>query len=243
MLSFVAIVAIFAILATAAAVQAVTAFGFALLAVPLLAQTDDVPTAVVGVGVAGVLMNFATVRIDRAHIRWRPVVGLLAAATVGMPFGLLLLRGLSERALGVLVAAAVLGCALIVWLRPTLRGGWLAVASAGVFAGVLATATGTNGPPLVAVFLGMGFTPAEVRASLAGYFSVSGVLSVVAFATAGELTRPVWLIGAVGLVAVPLGWWLGNRLFRRFDPLRFRRAVLAMLVLTSVMTVTRALIW
>ncbi|MDO3704612.1 hypothetical protein Q3W71_23395 [Micromonospora sp. C28SCA-DRY-2] len=26
--------------------------------------------------------------------------------------------------------------------------------------------------------------------------------------------------------AVPLGWWLGNRLFRRIDPLLFRRIVL-----------------
>jgi uncharacterized protein len=234
------IAVIFAVIAAAAAVQAVTAFGFALLAVPLLAVISDVPTAVVGVGVAGVLLNFGTVRVDWAHVRWRPVGGLLVAAAAGMPFGLIALRGLADRALGIVVAGAVLGCTLLVWLRPRLRGGWPVVAAAGVVAGVLATATGTNGPPLVAVFLGLGFRPAEVRASLAAYFSVSGVLSLVGFGLAGELTRPVWVIGAVGVLAAPLGWWLGNRVFRRFDAARFRRVVLGMLVCTSLMTLVRA---
>jgi uncharacterized membrane protein YfcA len=234
------VLAIFVILAVAAAVQAATAFGFALIAVPLLALTADVSTGVVGVALAGLLLNLGTVHLDWAHIRWRPVIGLLAAAGVGMPFGLFILRSLDERALKLLVAAVVLACTLLVWRRPAFPTGWPVVAAVGVLAGVLATATGMNGPPLLALFLGMGFVPAEVRASLAVYFSVSTVLAVAAFAVAGELTGPAYLIGAVGLVAVPLGWWLGNRVFRRFDAAGFRRAVLVMLLFTSVVTAVRA---
>jgi uncharacterized protein len=234
------LLAVFSVLTVAAAIHAATGFGFALIAVPLVALVADVRTAVVGVAVAGVLLSWGTARVERAHVRWRTVGGLLLAGVAGMPLGLLLLRGLTERALEALVAVSVLACTVLVWRRPVLRGGRPAVIAAGFLSGVLATATGTNGPPLAAVFSGLGMGPREFRANFAAYFSVSGGLTLLAYAIAGDLSRPVWLIGAVGLAAIPLGWWLGDQVFRRFDAVRFRRAVLTMLVVTSAVTVMRA---
>jgi hypothetical protein len=89
----------------------------------------------------------------------------------------------------------------------------------GVLSGVLATATGMNGPPLVAVFLSMGLTPPE-SAPASPCASRPRPLSLGGFAAAG----------AVGLAAVPLGWWLSNRVFRRVDTAGFRCAVLIMLI-------------
>ncbi len=84
---------IFAALAVAAAVHAATGFGFALVAVPLLALAADVPTAVVAVGIAGVLLNLGTVGHGWAHVSRPTVAGLLATAIVGVPVGLLLANG------------------------------------------------------------------------------------------------------------------------------------------------------
>lgn len=234
------LVVTFAALAAAAATQAASGFGFALLAVPLLTLTHDVRTAVVGAGVAGVLLNVESVRRDHRHVRWRTVAALLVTAVIGMPFGLVLLRSLDERTLTIVVAVTVLGCTYLVWRQPVLSGGRAVVAAGGLAAGVLSTATGTNGPPLVAVLSGLDLDPCEFRASLAAYFSATGVLGVLAFGLAGQLTRPAWLIGAVGMTAVPFGWLLGDLAFRRLDATRFRHVVLVMLVVTSAITIMKA---
>ena len=232
-------VATFAVLATAAAVTAVSGFGFALVAIPPLALLSDARTAVVGAGVASVFLNVGMVQQGFRDVRWRVVGGLLLVAVVGMPVGLVLLKVLDDRGLGLLVAGSVLGCTIIVWLAPVVRGRW-AVAAGGLLAGVLTTATGTNGPPLAAVFAGLGLTPAQFRASFGAYFAVSGGLTLAAYGVTGELTGATLRVGAVGLVAMPIGWVLGDRLFRRLDPANFRRAVLAVLMASSAVTAMRA---
>jgi uncharacterized membrane protein YfcA len=231
-------VATFAVLATAAAVQAASGFGFALVAVPFLALVIDPHTAVVGAAVASVPLNLGAVRRRFGDVRWRLVGGLLLAAATGLPVGLVLLRTLDDRALTLLVAGTVLSCTILVWRRLALRGR-VAVVAGGVVAGVLTTATGTNGPPLAAVFAGLGLEPREFRASFGAYFAVSGVLTLAAYGVAGELTGEAWQVGAVGLVALPVGWFLGDRVFRRLDPVRFRRAVLAVLVTSAAVTAMR----
>jgi uncharacterized membrane protein YfcA len=231
-------IATFAALTAAAAVQAASGFGFALVAVPTLGLFTDIRAAVVGTAVASMLLNVGTIRSGFDHVRWRLVGTLLLIAAAGMPFGVILLRSLDNRALSLLVAVAVLGCTALVWLRPTVRG-WVAIACGGLLAGVLSTATGTNGPPLAAVFAGVGLNPAEFRASFGAYFAVSGGLTLTAYGVAGELTQTAWLVGAVGVVALPVGWFLGDRLFRRLDATHFRRAVLVVLIASSVVTAMR----
>jgi hypothetical protein len=92
--------------------------------------------------------------------------------------------------------------------------------------GVTATETGPNGPPLAAVFSTRGPGSREFLANLAASFSVSGALTLLAYAIAGDLGGPVWTIGVVGLAAIPLCWWLGNQVVPRLDTVRFRRTVL-----------------
>ena len=117
------LIATFGIVAIAAAAQAVTGFGFALLAVPLLALVMPVNTAVVVGSIASVAMSVVTAIRDRAHVHWRTATVIVAVAIVGMPLGLYLLVALPASALTALVGVAVLVSTLLVWRRPALPEG------------------------------------------------------------------------------------------------------------------------
>lgn len=231
-----------AVLLLAATAQSVTGFGFALVAVPLLALTTDARTGVVVAGLAGLAMNLTLAARERAAVRWRTAWLLLGAAAVGLPVGLLVLRLAPERLLTVVIAVCVLGCTVLVWRDVRLpRPGLLTVGGIGVLVGALSTATGTNGPPLVAAFHAMEYEPRAFRATLAAVFAGTGVASGCGFLAAGLVTPEVAWLSVAGLPAVGLGWLVGNRLFARIPAARFRAFVLASLIASALVTMTRAL--
>jgi uncharacterized protein len=225
----------------AAAVQAITGFGYALVAVPLLTVIVDPPTAVVGSALAGLWLSVVVTARERMHVRWRPALTLVGTSVLGMPIGLVLLAVLSDRALRLLIAAVVLLCTVQVWRAVRLPEHPAVVVGAGLVSGVLSTSTGTNGPPLVAAFQAMGYDPRNFRATLAAVFVGSGVLGIAGFAAAGQITRPVVLLALVGAPAAAVGWFAGNTLFVRIDGTRFRHVVLTGLVISSLISTIRAL--
>ncbi|HLU45557.1 MAG TPA: sulfite exporter TauE/SafE family protein [Natronosporangium sp.] len=221
----------------AAAVQAVTGFGFALVAIPLLALTADPRTAVVSVGVAGLAMTVMAAVRERRHARWSTAGLLVAASVVGMPAGLLVLRSAPARVLTLLIGAGVIGCALLIWRGLRLPNRRPVVVGVGILAGALATATGTNGPPLVAALQAMGYAPRAFRATLAVTFTGSGLLALTGFGLTGQFTPEVLMLGGAGIPATLVGWWLGDRVFHRLDPERFRRLLLWALVGCGVLII------
>lgn len=224
-----------------AATQATTGFGFSLVAAPPLAAATDPRSAVVGLALVSPLLTVSMVARERASVRWRTAALLLGAALLGMPFGLLVLRSAPDRTLTALIAVVALACTLLVWRDLRLGTGPGTVGVVGVLTGVLSTATGTSGPPLVAAFQAMGYDPRTFRATLAAVFAGTGALSLMGFVVAGQVRSTAVATGLVGVPAVMLGLWVGNRLFTRLDPSRFRQIVLVGLVISSVVTLIRAL--
>ena len=234
------LIATFGIVAIAAAAQAVTGFGFALLAVPLLALVMPVNTAVVVGSIASLAMSVVTAIRDRDHVHWRTAAVITAVAIVGMPLGLYLLVALPAPALTALVGVAVLVSTLLVWLRPTLPEGRGTLTCIGLLVGALTTATGTNGPPLVAAFQSLGYGKQAFRATIAAIFVGCGVVSIGFFAFGHELTAAAVQACLVGVPGGFIGWWAGDDIFRRLDTHVFRVVVLVALVAASVVTLVRA---
>lgn len=232
----------FVMITASAAVQAITGFGFALLAVPLLALITRIDTAVVAACIASLALTAGAMVSERTHVRWATTARILVAAAIGMPLGLLVLTSWSDQALSILVGAVVLTSTFIVWRQPTVPGGWPALATIGVLVGVLTTATGTNGPPLVAAFQSLGYPPRPFRATLASIFTGCGLVSLGLFAVGGEVSWLALRLGLVGIPGVAVGWWLGDRAFRRVPAERFRVLVLIALVSASTITIVRSLI-
>ncbi|MEU3457973.1 sulfite exporter TauE/SafE family protein [Micromonospora sp. NPDC006766] len=216
----------FGIVLLGAFAQAVSGFGYALLTVPLLAALIDPRSAVVLSALTGIGLTLTVAVRERGHARWRVAAALNATALLGLPAGLLVLTYAPQRLLSVLIAVVVLGCVALVASGARIRTGRLGLGAVGVLVGVLTAATGTNGPPLVAAFHSLGYDPRTFRATLAATFAGTGLVGLAGFLLAGQVHAELVWISLVALPAVPLGWWLGNRLFHRIDPVVFRRIVL-----------------
>jgi uncharacterized protein len=228
------------ILFVAALVQAVTGFGFALVAVPLLTLVIGPQDAVICASTASLAMTLRLCWTNRSLVDWPITRRLLGWTLLGMPFGLLLLRTLADSALAVIIAVVVLGCCLLVWRRWTIPAVGLPAAVVGVVTGVLATATGTNGPPLVAAVHSTGVSPAVFRATMAALLSGCGVVGVGLWIGSGVVTATDWVRVAFGLPVCFAGAWIGRRLVARVDAVRFRQIVLSALVASSAVALAHA---
>ncbi|SDL35957.1 Uncharacterized membrane protein YfcA [Nonomuraea jiangxiensis] len=229
------------IILIASTVHAVTGFGYALVATPLLALTVDPHTAVVATTMSALAMTITIGVRQRHHAEWKVALVAMAGIVLGMPLGLWVYGVTSERVLTALIGIGVLGCTVMVWRRVKVHGNVPILVGVGLISGALSTSTGTNGPPMVAAFQGMGYDPHKFRATLAAVFAGTSVLSLIGFAVAGQVNSEALWIGVIGLPVVQLGWYAGNAVFSRIDPDRFRKVVLVSLLVSAAVTLASAL--
>lgn len=233
-------VAALPVFAFASAAQAVTGFGFALVAVPLLAVVVDPVTAVVATTVASlVLTSFAAWRERRSVAR--PVaLRMTLAGLAGLPLGLLLLSLLDQRVLSVSIAAGMLMLVILLSLRVRLPRSTAWGTGAGVFSGMLLASTGMNGPPLVVALQALELSPRRFRATLQAIFCGQDLLAVAGFGAVGGIGRPVAVAVCAAAVGVPVGWWLGDRVFGLLSARLFRGLTLTVLAATAVVALVDA---
>lgn len=229
-----------AIFLIAAVVQAVSGFGFALVATPLLAMATGPQHAVIASSLVSLAMNLGMTWAERDHVQWRVSGRLLGWACLGMPAGLVAFRLLSPAILEMVIAFVVLGCTLLVWRGWRISAAGWSARAVGVLAGVLTTSTGTNGPPLVAAVQGMGVAPPIFRATMAALLAGTGLVGVASLAVSGAVGSLDVSLAAAGLPVALLGGWAGRRIVASVNPLRFRQIVLSALVASSAVALVHA---
>lgn len=213
----------------AAIAQAVTGFGSALVAVPLLTLMVHPIAAVVAATAVSLVLTSGAAWRERSHVDIASARTLTVTGILGMPLGLVLLTLADESRLEVWIAATMLVMVLLVagGVRIAARG----LPVAGLLSGALLTSTGMNGPPLVMAL--MDREPRGYRATLQGVFAVQDVVAVAAFLVLGYVDREVALLTAAGVVGIPLGWRLGDGVFHRIPAARLRPVIVGGLVLTA----------
>ena len=107
----------------ASAAQAVSGFGFALIATPIVAVVAGPKAAVVGLTMIGLLLVAQLSLRGRGHVDRPTVLVVTVAAIVGMPLGLLVLTRADDRVLTVAIAVAVIAFSLLLWRGARLPGG------------------------------------------------------------------------------------------------------------------------
>lgn len=219
----------------AALVQSVGGFGFSLMAVPLSAIAIDLTSAVIVVSI-GSLLNVSVLCWRTRHEVDRGLAARFnVPALFGMPIGLAVLTRVDQRPLKV-----VLGAIIIVATVALMRGAatiqprrWIEVL-AGWTSGILSTATGTNGPPLVLATQMRGLAPNAFRATLAFTFTVSGSVTLALYVASQlvGMTEAYVALAAIPLILV--GQFIGLRLQPLFAGQRFDRLVYGLLLLSGV---------
>lgn len=230
-----------AVFVLAGVAQAVSGFGSALVAVPLLALVTDPVSAVVAATAVGLALAGFAVVAEREFIERDVTVQLLIAGGLGMPLGLWLLTALSEQALTFLMAASVLLALVLVVSKVQLRGGRPVTWGSGALSGVLLTSTGMNGPPLVLGLHLLNLVPQRFRATLQGVFFGHDALAVIGFLIVGTFSIDAGWLAAGGVLGSVLGWKLGDRLFHRLSPEMFRKVLILGLLASATSLVLTAL--
>lgn len=229
------LLAVFAIVAFGATVNTMTGFGFALVGVPLLGVVVGPRDAVVLLAILTLPMNVGLAWRHRDQIVVATARRQVLAAFVGMPLGLVILLAVPSQALLGVIAVAVLGAVFALGRGVELDPHGPGVDhGSGFVSGALATSVGVNGPPLVAVYHGRGFPPSVFRATASAVFFVTGIVAAIMLVAAGAMSSEGWIALVPGFLALPVGWFVGDRLHDRVEPERFRHVVLVLLVLAAL---------
>lgn len=222
--------------------QSISGFGFALISVPLMSLAVDPRTSVVVATFVGAVSSTAQAVAERSHVDAPIATRLALASYLGMPIGLAAFIVFDERALRLTVGGAVLFALVTLIAGFRLRADrhrfdWVL----GMFSGVLATSTSTNGPPLVFVLQARGLAPEAFRATINVVFSAVNLGAIALFVSAGKVTSSGLTGAAVAVPVLALSMKLGYGFRSRLDAAMFRVFVLVLLGVSGLSALVAAL--
>jgi uncharacterized membrane protein YfcA len=219
-------------------------FGMALAMAPILllilAPRQVVVLSNAMIVVATVLILFQTWRA----FRWRQSWLFIVSGLPPVPLGVLLLSVAAPTALRISIVSLILVIAVLTLIDvrlPAARTRWGAVGFG--FTTTLLTTTLSIGGPVAAIYAIEQDWPREtMRATLAVYFLLAGVLGLVLYFLAGLIPQQVEYEMLAGVPVVVIGSTLGGWLARRMSLRIFRYAVLLVIISGSSSLLIRELL-
>jgi uncharacterized membrane protein YfcA len=227
-----------------ATVAGTVGFGLGMTATPVLLLVLDPRSAVLMVNTAGIAVYITVMYQTRRALPIRAMAPIGLAGLVGAPIGVYVLSSVSTSALRISITVLILITAVAVAFNV---GGGMGRARPlgpilGLVVGALVSGFGIGGPLMVLYFLNYRWSSEAMRASLAFYFLLIMSTSLVGYVVAGLYTTE--RIELVLIVAIPVlvGFGLSGLLLRRLNEGSFRRGVIGVIVLTSLMVLARELL-
>jgi uncharacterized membrane protein YfcA len=239
------LIAVVLIAFVAAVCQSVTAFGFALVMVPLLAVVWDVKPAVVTSTLLSTSFMVPLLYSARSKVDLPAIMPLLIGSLAGIPMGVLVLSHIAGACLQVVVALTVLAASATLYWSPStgLSRPSLGVALlAGGVSGALRGATSMSGPPIVLYALAsFGDEVDRFRANVLGVLFPSSLATIAGLIIAGLIDDDVLLACLVAVPSMVAGTFTGACMRRRLSLAIFRPIVLAVLVSSSIVVLATTL--
>lgn len=225
------------ITALGAIVQGTIGIGFAVLSVPILSLVNPVLAPVPQLLLAIPLAMSMTWR-ERSHIDARGVVWMLSGRIPGAVVGLGLLGFATQRTLDIGIAASVLVAVVIIGAGLTVPRNPLSDFLTGIIAGMMGMVASMGGPPAALLFKdGKGPT---VRSSLALFFSVGLVITLILRSVTGKITGDDVLLAVLLFPGLLTGYMISSRLRHRLDGSRLRPAILGISTIAAAGLLIRA---
>lgn len=239
-------------------VHTTAGFGSALVAMPLTTIVIDVRVATPLQAFAGLSLCILIFYQHREHWLWWESLPLILGAVVGIPIGTYALTSLPQSIVLGCLAVVVLGYAIFDLISTRRRGQdellderagepsatRMQAGSAGIaglFSGILAGAYATGGPPVVIYAVIRGWRKERFKSILQSLFIFSGSFLLLWQASRGLIT---WDVGKYAVFAYPglfTGMVIGRAIDRHIDHVRFRKLVLAVLIVLGIMLLLRSL--
>ncbi len=215
----------------AALIGTLTGFGYALLATPLLIWVMP-PRIAVPLVLFSSIVLLALLTVEAfSEMQGKKIVRWALGALPGMLVGGYVLSRMPEDTMRSLIGAITLLGAILLWLRPTQpwRREWPGALAAGLLSGVLASASGMSGPPVILFGIKQQWDHRALRATLIGYFAIVHLLALFVLGGFGLAGGEVFIRGGAVMPGVLLGFALGMKWRSRVDQALFRSIALGLL--------------
>lgn len=219
------------VLLVGALVQGIVGLGVGMVSAPFV--TLLAPELMPGMLLfMGVFTPALTLLVDRGDIDWRGLGWSLPMRVPGTVVGVGLVAVADGRLLGVLVGTMVLVSVLVTWRAVELPVNRVNLTVAGFVSGVTATATSIGGPPIAVLYQHQPVR--RIRSTLAVYFAVGAVFSLVGLALAGRVTGAQVGLSLLGLPALAVGIAVATAVRRRVPHHAVRVGVLTVCAASAV---------
>jgi uncharacterized membrane protein YfcA len=238
-LSWIAIAGVTIVMAMSAMVQGAVGFGLGMLAIPVLIYLDIryVPGPLL---VAALTLHMLVLQRDRSGVDKSGLTMLLSGRVLGTIPAAVLLAHLPIDSMKILLAAVVLAGAVMGLLHSGGHPTPAVLFGAGTASGFMATTAGLGGPPVALVY--QRETGLRLRGTLAAYFIVGTVFSLIALAWAGRFGAEELRLSGVLIPGTVLGYFLSRRAAAYLDGGRTRTAVLTVSALAAVSVIVTVLL-
>jgi len=218
-------------------------FGDALLAMPILAIILDLKIATPLVAmIASTIAILLIIRRWR-EIQFKSVWRLIISSAAGIPLGLYYLKGAFDQEMKIVLAVIIILFSIysILKIKPYhLRTEKMSYFF-GLFAGVLGGAYNTNGPPVVIYGALRNWAPNSFRATLQGYFLLSGSFITLGHAMAGLWTTTVIRLYGYSFPLVILAIFAGDKVGASIPQGKFDNFVHGLLILAGLLLLVQTL--
>ena len=220
------------------------AFGTAMVYVPLITLAYDVKTAVVTLFLVDVvpalpLIWKAAPQCNRRTVSWM-AAGAIALTPVGAAFLLVADRAHSQLVLGVILLAAVSFMFFAQGFR--IQATPAKSVAAGAISGFAGGVCGIFGPPAMIYLLGASADSRSLRADTIVYLTGEAFVLGITYLFYGMYTRWYLELSLLLLPVYGLCAWYGASRFSRTSETLYRRIILGLLWLVSVLLVIKSII-
>lgn len=220
-------------------IQGITGFGAGLLAMPLLAFYLDLQVAAPLCTLNGLIITAYLSLSLHHHMDRKKILPLTVGCLPGVIVGVGMLKSANEDLLTILLGLLVSSYAAY---RLTFkissrnlhhRWGYLA----GFLTGVISGAFSAGGPPTIIYTTLTGWSKNDIKATLSGFFLITGLVTAAGHALSGLTTPTVLRFFLITALAVLTGVFSGSYISRRFTTEGYLKIILVCLLLLGLLMI------
>lgn len=226
-------------MAVGAFVQGTVGFGLAVVASPFVIFTEPalMPGSII---IATFVVPIVELLVGPRDIAWRPLGWALIGRLALTPVGVGIVAWLSPDLIGALVGLLILTVVALTIRRWRIAATGRNALAAGAVTGVSATA-GAIGGPFFALVL-QHERPARIRSTLAVFFVVGVIVSLLGLWLGGTVTNLQVRVGLIWVPFVLAGFALSFPARRKLDQGMMRRGVLAFCAVAGASVLIRTIL-
>ncbi len=218
-------------------------FGDALIAMPLLSLFINIKTATPLIALIAFFIAISILIKNLKRVEFKSAWRLILSSLVGIPIGLWYIKDINENVIKLILGVIILFFAIYNLVKPKLvelkteTYSWIF----GFFAGILGGAYNTNGPPIVIYSSLKKWNPQNFRATLQGYFFITGILVIAGHGLAGNFTKEVLKYFVCCLPVVLIAVIIGARINKKIPLEKFHKYIYLMLVILGTVLIINSI--